>query len=105
GEVADLPGPHEQAVGDLDVSEVAPDADVLAHRASHQRNLAPECVGGVDDLLDAMDVGGEAGDDDPPLAAGEDLLEVRAHDGLRRGEAGTVDVGGVAAQQRHAFTP
>ena len=41
-------------------------------------DLAPERVGGVDHLLHPVDVRGEAGDDDPALAAGERLLEVRA---------------------------
>ena len=85
------------------MAEVAPDPDVLTHRASHQRDLAVERVRGVDDLLDTVDVGGEARHHDPTLTAREDLLEVRADDRLRRGEAGTVDVRRVAAQQEHAL--
>ncbi len=68
-----------------------------------QRDLAVERGGGVDDLLHAVDVRGEARHDDPPLAAREDLLQVRADDRLRRREAGAVDVGRVAAQQQHAL--
>ena len=56
-------------VGHLDVAELAADVHVLAHRAADQRDLAAERRGGVDDLLDAMDVRGEAGDDDAALAA------------------------------------
>src|SRR5829696_8545596 len=48
--------PVEHPVGDLDVAEVAADVDVLAHRPADQRDLAAERVGGVDHLLDAVDV-------------------------------------------------
>ena len=67
--------------------------------------LRSSAVGGVDDLLDAVDVGGEARHDDPPLAAREDLLQVRPDDRLRGREALAVDVGRVAAQQQHALAP
>ena len=103
GEVVDLARPDDQPVGHLDVAELAPDPDVLAHRAPDERDLAVERVGGVDDLLHAVDVRGEARDDDAPLAAREDLLEMRADDRLRRREAGPVDVRRVAAQQQDAL--
>ena len=103
GEVADLARPHEDPLGDLDVAEAAPDADVLAHRAPDERDLAIERVGGVDDLLHAVDVRGEARHHDPPLAAREDVLEVRPDHRLRRREAVAVDVRRVAAQQQHAL--
>ena len=44
GEVLDLARPDEHPVGDLDVAERAPDADVLAHRAPDERDLAVERV-------------------------------------------------------------
>ena len=56
-------------VGRVRDPEVGGDVEVLAHRAPDQRDLAVELRGGVDHLLDAVDVGGEAGDDDPALAA------------------------------------
>ena len=65
--------------------------------------LRPERRGGVDHLLDAVDVRGEAGDDDPALGAGEHLLEVRSDVALGGREAGPVGVGRVAAQQQHAL--
>jgi hypothetical protein len=102
-EVVDLPRRHELALRHLDVAELAPDVDVLAHRAADERDLAPERARSVDDLLDAVDVRGEAGDDDPSLAAGEDLLQVRPHAGLRRREPGAVDVRRVPAQQQDSL--
>ena len=68
-----------------------------------QRDLAPQRGGGVDHLLDAVDVGGEARDDDAALGAAEHLLQVRADLALGRGEARPVGVGGVAAEQQHAL--
>ena len=65
--------------------------------------LRSSAARGVDHLLDAVDVGGEARHDDPPLAAREDVLEVRADDRLGRREARAVDVRRVAAQQQHAL--
>ena len=79
--------------------------DVLAHRAPDQRDLAAERCGGVDDLLDAVDVRREAGDDDAALAAQERLLQVRADLRLARREARAVGVRRVAAEQQHALGP
>ena len=101
--VVDLAQRHEHALGHGDVAQRAPDVDVLAHRAPDERHLAVERRRRVDDLLDAVDVRGEAGDHDPPLAALEDALEVGADHRLARGEAGAVGVRGVAAQQQQAL--
>ena len=70
-------------VGGVRDPEVGGDVEVLAHRAADERDLAVELRGGVDDLLDAMHVGGEAGDDDPALAARERLEQRRADARLR----------------------
>ena len=53
-------------LGHVDVPQHPPDVHVLAHGAADERDLAVEVRGGVDDLLDAVDVRGEARDDDPP---------------------------------------
>ena len=63
-EVLDLPGAHQHALGHVDMAEHAPDVHVLAHGAAEERDLAPELSGRVHHLLDSVDVGGEAGDDD-----------------------------------------
>ncbi len=102
---ADLARADEHSFGHLDVAEVAADSDVLAHRAPDERNLAPERLRGVDDLLHAVDVRREARHDDAPAAAREDLLQVRADDRLRGREARPVHVRRVAAQQQHALAP
>ena len=65
GEVFDLPRLDEQPLGGLGDPEVGGDVEVLAHRAPDQGDPAVEFDRGVDRLLDAVDVGGERGDDDP----------------------------------------
>ena len=64
--------------------------------------LRSSCYGGVDHLLDAVDVGGERGDDDPPLALRELLQQGRADARLRGRDARAVGVGRVAAEQQQA---
>ena len=96
-------GGTQHPLRDVDVAERAADVDVLAHRAPDQRDLAVVRRGGVDDLLDAVDVRREAGDDDPARAAREHALEVRADDRLAGRDARAVGVRGVAAQQQHAL--
>ena len=103
GEVLDLARLDQQAVGRVGDPEVGGDVEVLAHRAPDQRDLAVELGGGVDHLLDAVDVGGEAGDDDPALAAPERLQQRRADARLRGGDAGAVGVGRVAAEAEQAL--
>ena len=103
GEVLDLLDADEHPLGHLDVAEPAADVDVLAHRAADQRDLAAERLGGVDDLLDAVDVRREAGDDDAALAAPERLLELGPDARLGRRPAGAVGVGRVAAEEQNAL--
>ena len=99
-EVLDLAHADQHSLRDLDVAELAPDVHVLAHRAAHQRDLAPHRLGGIDDLLHAVDVRGEGGHDDPAVAAVERLLEVRTDARLRRRDAGPIHIGRVAAQEQ-----
>ena len=103
GEVLDLARLDEDARRRLGDPQVGGDVEVLAHRAADQGDLAVELDGGVDHLLDAVDVGGEGGDDDPPLALRELLQQGRADARLRRRHPGPVGVGRVAAEQQQAF--
>ena len=67
--------------------------------------LAAVQVGDLDGLLHAVDVRGEAGDDDAPLGLGEDLVEGLADDALGGGGARRLGVGGVGEQGEHALLP
>jgi hypothetical protein len=104
-EVGELARRDHQAVRHLDVAQLTPDSDVLAHRAPDQRDLAVKRGGGVDDLLHAVDVRGEARDDDPSPGPREDLLELRSDDRLGGREAIAVGVRRVPAQEQHALGP
>jgi hypothetical protein len=81
------------------VAEVARDVRVLAHRAPHDANLAPEADRDVDRLLHAVHVRGERRDEDAPLPQREDLPERLADDPFGRREPGALRVRGVAEQQ------
>ena len=60
--------------------------------------------GHVGDLLDPVDVAGEAGDDDPALGVGgEDRPQRLRHRRLGAGVARLLGVGGVGQQQAHAL--
>jgi hypothetical protein len=103
GEVPDLARLDEDPLRRVGDPEVGGDVEVLAHRAPDQRHLAVEPYRGIDHLLDAVDVGGEGGDDDPALAAGELLQQRRADRRLRGRDAGPVGVGRVAAEHGQPF--
>ena len=103
GEVGDLARPDEHPLGDLDVPEAAPDADVLAHRAPDERDLAAERLGGVDDLLDAVDVRREARHDDPPSQRANTSSRCGPTTDSDGEKPVAVDVRRVAAQQQHAL--
>ena len=67
------------------------------------RTLRPCTVGGVEHLLDAVHVAGEAGDDQPLGGPAEDVLEHRADRPLGGDEARHLGVGGVGQQQVDAL--
>ena len=104
-EVLDLPRAHQYALRDIDMAEHAADVHVLAHRAADERDLAAELARRVHHLLHAVDVGGEAGDDDATLAAGEDLNEPRPNRGLGERDAGAIRIRRVAAEEQQALAP
>ena len=63
-------------VGDVQQAHLAGQPHVLLHRQAEGGDLAAEGDGGVGDLLHAVDVAGEAGDDDAPaLVLVEQVVE------------------------------
>ena len=94
----------QRAGRDVQHPEVVPELHVLAHAQPERGDLAPAGDGGVGDLLDAVEVAGEAGRDDPPVAV---LVEERAQDppdaALARGVAGLLGVRRVAQQHADAL--
>ena len=79
--------------------EVLGDLHIAHHRPADEHDLAAVRLGGFEDLLDAVDVGGEGGDDDPVGRRGDDGVEDRADLLLRGGEAGNLGVGRVSEEQ------
>ena len=98
-QLGELVRPQDRVLGDVHVAEVARDVRVLPHRAADERDLAPAVDPDVGRLLHPVHVRGERGDEDPALAAREDLAERLAHDALGLGDAGPLGVRGVAEQE------
>ena len=94
---------NQQPVRHLDVAEVLRDLGRLHHGAADQRDLAAVLEGLIDRQLDAMDRRREAGDEQPPLGRGEDLLELGAHRALAGRVAVALDVGRILEQRQHAL--
>ena len=79
------------------------DAHVAHHGAPHQGHAPPVIGGGVEHLLDAVDVAGEGGDDDLLVGLGEDAVEHGPDLVLVADHAGDLGVGGVDAEQVDAL--
>ena len=88
---------------DLQVAQVLGHPHVADHRAPDEGHLAAVGVGLVEDLLDAVHVAGEAGDDDPPRRGPEDGLDRRHQVTLGGGEAGDLGVRGVGHEEVDAL--
>jgi len=99
GQVAHRVRIDEVLVTDMEVAELPGDARDVDHGPSGDDDLASAGHGGVADLLDAMDVRGERGDDDALVRGGEDRPEGRTHLGFRRRVSGVLRACGVAEQK------
>lgn len=89
--------------GDLEVAQITGDAHVADHGPAYEGDLAAAFVGGVQDLLDAVDVTGEARQDDALVGPGEDLAQDAGDVAFGSDEAGDLGVGGVREQQVDAL--
>ena len=90
-------------LGQLHVAEIDRDLGDIFHAAARDGDLAADRRRRVDDLLDAVDVGGEGRDDDALLAAGKEPVEGLADHALAHRVAGALDVRGVREQREHAL--
>ncbi|GAA3295197.1 hypothetical protein GCM10020295_21720 [Streptomyces cinereospinus] len=89
--------------GDPQIAEVSGDAHVADHGAADEGDPAAVLVGGVQDLLDAVDVAGEARHDDAPAGGREDLPQNVGDVAFVRGEPGDLGVRGVAEEEVDAL--
>ena len=103
GQGLDLVQVHEHPVGDLHVAQLGGHLHGVFHAPSGDRHPAAVAGGHVDDLLQAVHVGGEGGDDDALLTALEQSVEGGAHAALGAGVAGALHVGGVGQQGQNAL--
>ena len=103
GQTLDAVDVHQRVLGHLHVAQLRGDLHDVLHAPAGDGHLPPAGGGGVQHLLDAVDVAGEGGDDDALLAAGELPLEGLAHHPLAHGVAGALHVGGVRQQRQHAL--
>ena len=103
GQRGDVPGIDEDAGGDLEVAALGGDPHVAHHGAPHEGDPPVVQGGGVEDLLDAVDVAGEGGHDDLPVGVGEDVVQDLADLALVAHHARDLGVGGVHAEQVHAL--
>ena len=94
----------QRGIGDAERAQVTGQAHVLPHRHAERGHDPAAGDGRVGDLLDAVDVAGEAGRDDAPAPLlGEQRPQDRSHRALARGVAVLLGVGGVGQEQADAL--
>jgi hypothetical protein len=86
--------------GNVEQPHLACQGHVLRHRAAQERDAASGVEGRLRDLLDAVEMGGKAGHDEPSIAVEpEEVLHDLAHRRLGWRESGAFRVGRVRQQQ------
>ena len=89
---------HHRALGQLHIPQLRGHLHDVLHAAAGDGHLPPAGGGGVDDLLDAVDIAGEGGDDNALFAPSELPDKRLAHGALAHGIARALHVGGVRQQ-------
>ena len=102
-EILHLARMDQQSFGNFDVAQVFGNLRRVVHRAADERDLAAMLAGHFHRQLDAMNGRRETGDEQPPLGAREDFVELAAHRALARRVALALDVGRVLQQREHAL--
>ena len=105
GQALDPVDVHQGVLGHLHIAQLCGDLHDIFHGPARDGHLPAEGRGGIQHLLDSVDVGGEGGDDDPVLASLELALEGGAHRLFRGGKARTLHIGGSASSARTPSFP
>ena len=79
GQGLDVVDVHHDPFGDVGVPQFGGHPHGVLHAPAGDGHFPAIAGGHVDDLLDSVHVGGEGGDDDPLLAALEELVEAGPH--------------------------
>ncbi len=87
------------ATWDLQEAHLLRDFHVAHHRTAVEGHLAAVCHSGVDSCLDAVNVGGEGGQDNALLSASNEALEVGRNITLRCRNTGDGCVGGITQHE------
>ena len=103
GQRGDVAGIDEDAGGDLEVAAFGGDTHVAHHGAPHQGDPPAVEGGGVEDLLDPVDVAGEGGNDDLAVGVREDIVQDLTDLALVADHTGDLGVGGVHTEQVNAL--
>ena len=86
----------------MHIPEALGGGDDGQHAAAGERDLALVFDAVIDDLLDAVDVGGEGGDDDAFVTAAENVVEALADLAFAHGKAGAFGVGALVEHGEYA---
>ena len=97
--ITDLVDGDDLVGGNIECLQGAGDIHVPDHRAAEEGDLPARVDGGVDDLLDPVQVAGETGSNDPAARLGDDVVEAVPERRLRRYEPGPLGVGAVGEKQ------
>ena len=103
GQALDVVDIHQHPVGDAHITQFHRHLHSVLHAPAGDGDFPPVLGGHGDDLLNAVHIGGEGGDDDAALAPPEQGVEGGAHAALALGKAGALHIGGVAQQGQHAL--
>jgi len=93
----------DHAVGNLEIAERVGDFDVIDHAAADKGDFAVNAPSDVNDLLDAVHRGSEAGENDAARSGAAEVLDARNDGALGLCEAGALDVRGIAEESEDAF--
>ena len=104
-QIVHLLGAQEVVGREIQVAKFGCLFGIVEHRTANYAHLSPVFRGYVHHLLHAGDVGGERGDNDPPLGAGKDVVERFCNDLFRGGLAIRFGVGGIGEQDVDASPP
>ena len=103
GQALDGADVHNGALLDGEVPQLLGYLQHIFHAPSGDGHLAPIALGGGNDGLDAVHIGGKGGDDDPLVAVFELPVQAVGHQVLTGGVALALHIGGIGQQRQHAL--